>query len=173
MRTSLYQLDAEYFQLQELMANPEIDEQFLLDALVAKEGEITVKIEKYGCFIENLKHTVEGRKKLVKSWQENIAVVERRIKRLEETVLNSMEGHGITEVTHTDTDTGEILFSMTSKENPPSVVIDNLDDIEDAFVLPPKPVERVPDKKKIAAAIKSGVGVLGAHLERKMRLVIK
>ncbi len=173
MGTSLYQLDAEYSQLQELMANPEIDEQFLLDALAAKEDDITVKIENYGGIIENYKHTIEGRKKLVKSWQENIAVIERRIKRMEETILNSMEGHGITEVTHTDPDTGEILFTMRPKENPPHVVVDNIDDVEAEYIRPPKPQEKEVDKRKVAEAFRNGIGVLGCHQEKSVKLVIK
>lgn len=67
------------------------------------------------------------------------------------------------------------LFSITIRKNPPSVdVFDPLSLPAQYMVIPaPKPPVAAPDKKSIAAAIKSGVEIPGARLVQGVRLNIE
>ena len=64
------------------------------------------------------------------------------------------------------------LFSMALRKNPPAVVIDREQDLPPQYLLQPQAPPPMPDKKAIAAALKSGTPVPGAHAEQRLRLEI-
>ena len=59
------------------------------------------------------------------------------------------------------------------RNNPPSVVVDDPTLIPERYMRQAPPPPPMPDKREIAAALKFGEKVPGAHLEVKQTVVIK
>ena len=75
METTLTQLLGEWKQVAELLLDPEMDRQTILDTIESIEGAIEVKADGYGAVIRNLemeKAAIDGRKEYVKSILEQL-----------------------------------------------------------------------------------------------------
>lgn len=106
----------------------------------------------------------------IKSAEEEMArrrkTLERRAATVRQYVKEQMERTGVTRVDCP-------YFQLAIRQNPPSVVVDAAAMIPDEFWRAPPPPERMVDKAAIAAAIKAGQEVPGAHLAQSTRLDVK
>lgn len=159
---TLYELKGQYLELLQLAESGEYDMDALLDTLEGIDGEIEVKAENYAKVIKEL----EGR----------AAMLDTEIKRLSG-IKTAIEGNAktIKENLHKAmNETGKVkfktnLFSFGIQKNPPSLVIDNPDEVPGEFKIPQP--DKV-DNAKIKELLKTET-LPYAHLEQGESLRIR
>lgn len=163
--SSLYELKDDYLYLQNLMENPEVDEQTIRDTMEGIEGELEIKAEAYAKVILNIESDISVIKSEEKRLADRRKTLENNIKRMKEALQYVMETTGKTKF-KTE------LFSFNVQNNAPSVVIDvDVHDLPERFW---KVKEPEADKTKIKEALKQGEDLGGiAHLEQSASLRIK
>lgn len=163
---NIYKITSDWFLVQDMMGDPELDPQTLADTLEAIEGELEVKAENYAKVMKNLEGDVAAIKAEIDRLTAKKRAIENNIKNMKATLQSVME---VTGKTKFKTD----LFSFGIQKNAPSVVID----VEDVRDIPEdylKFKEPEVDKTAIKAAINDGVDLTGiAHLEQKFSLRIR
>lgn len=163
---NIYEITSDWFRVQDMMGDPELDPQTLADTLEAIEGELEVKAENYAKVMKNLEGDIVAIKAEIDRLTAKKRAIENNIKNMKATLQNVME---VTGKTKFKTD----LFSFGIQKNAPSVVID----VEDVRDIPEdylKFKEPEVDKTAIKAAINDGVDLTGiAHLETKCSLRIR
>ena len=166
---ALYQIADEYLQAAEKLANLDLDEQTIADTLDGLAGAVEVKATNIAFFIRNLEATSDAisqaEEKMVKRRHALIG----RADRIRKYLLTNMERTQLTVIECPE-------FKIAIRKNPPSVVIDSLNAVPDAFMYQPEtppPPPAVPDKAKIAKAIKNGLEVPGCHLQSTKRVDIR
>lgn len=163
---NLYELTANYLTLQQLLEDPDVDSQSIVDSMNALEDEIEVKADGYAKVIRNM----EGSIAAIKQEQERLSnkrnLLELGIKRLKENLQQSMVATGKTKF-KTD------LFSFNIQKNggaDPVVLDVNVAELPDEFVR----IKEEPDMKAIAEFIKTYPNSGLAHFgERGESLRIK
>jgi len=166
MSTALYQLVDQYRHLQ-VLEDPELPDEAVRDTLEGLEGEITVKATNVARFIANQEAFAEAVEEAAKAMSERAKRLKRRADHIREYLLVQMQVAGIERIESPE-------FTVAVRKNPPAVVVDSVGELpSEYFAPPPPPPEPRPDKKAIAAAIKAGTTVPGAHLEQSVRLEIK
>ena len=164
--TALYQLVDQYRHLQ-VLEDPELPEEAVRDTLEGLEGEITVKATNVARFIANQEAFAKAVEEAAKAMAERAQRLRRRADGIRGYLLVQMQAAGIERVEAPE-------FTLAVRKNPPSVIVDSIGELPDEYLAPPPPPpEPKPDKKAIAAAIKAGTAVPGAHLEQSVRLEIK
>lgn len=163
---NIYEIASDWFRVQEMMEDPELDPQTLADTLEAIEGELEVKAENYAKVMKNLEGDIVAIKAEIDRLSAKKRAIENNIKNMKAALQSVMEATGKTKF-KTD------LFSFGIQKNAPSVVID----VEDVRDIPEdylKFKEPEVDKTAIKAAINDGVDLTGiAHLETKCSLRIR
>lgn len=163
---NLYEIASDWFRVQDMMGDPELDPQTLADTLEAIEGELEVKAENYAKVMKNLEGDIVAIKAEIDRLSAKKRAIENNIKNMKATLQSVMEATGKTKF-KTE------LFSFGIQKNAPSVVID----VEDVRDIPEdylKFKEPEVDKTAIKAAINDGVDLTGiAHLEIKNSLRIR
>ena len=120
------------------------------------------------CYLKNEVANIDMLNNAIKELQARSKAMQARHDSLKDYLLVNMQANGITEISAPD-----FTFTAKLQHNPISVVIDDENLIEDCYkVMPPPPVAQV-SKTLIKEAIQGGDVVPGAHLESKMRVVIK
>lgn len=166
MSTTLYQLVADYRHLQTL-EDPELPEDVVRDTLEGLEGEITVKATNVARFIANQEAFADAVEEAARAMAERAKRLRRRADHIRQYLLAQMQASGIERIEAPE-------FTLAIRKNPPSVIVDSVGELPDEYLAPPPPPpEPRPDKKLIAAAIRAGTPVPGAHLEQSVRLEIK
>lgn len=166
MNTSLYVLADEYRAAAESLANMELDEQTIADTLEGLAGALEVKATNVAMFARNLEAAAESIKGAEKQMADRRKAIEARAAKIRAYLRANMEKAGITKIESP-------YFNLAIRDNPPNVVIDAEDMIPPGFMRQPEPPPPAPDKKAIAEALKAGIDVPGAHLERGTRLEIR
>lgn len=165
MAMKLYQLADEYQQALEVLDDPELPEEVVRDTLEALQGGLVQKGQAVAAFALNLAAEIEA----LKAHEKRVAAKRKSLEGREEwlrTYLKSnMERCGISEIKAIDG-----TFTAKLGKGRPSVVIDDEKLIPDdsEFVRWTRSV----DKTAIAAAIKAGQEVPGAHVETRPSLRI-
>lgn len=163
MSISLYHMSAEYQQALVALSDPDLPDDVVADTLQALEGGLVQKGQAVAAFALNLAAEVEAVKVVEKRIATRRKSLEGRAEAMREYLRSNMAACGITEIKAVDGS-----FTAKLAKGTPSVVLDDeslfLDDSE--FVT----WTRSLSKSKIAAAIKDGREVLGAHLETKPSL---
>lgn len=165
MAMKLYQLADEYQQALEVLDDPELPEEVVRDTLEALQGGLVQKGQAVAAFALNLAADIEA----LKAHEKRVAAKRKSLEGREEwlrTYLKSnMERCGISEIKAIDG-----TFTAKLGKGRPSVVIDDEKLIPDdsEFVRWTRSV----DKTAIAAAIKAGQEVPGAHVETRPSLRI-
>lgn len=95
MSTSLINLTEEYKELLELVQDPEVDEQTLLDTMEAINGEISVKCGAYIAVMNYIKSRAELFKNEAKRLNEAAKAMENNIARMKERIKYAMEEMGV------------------------------------------------------------------------------
>jgi hypothetical protein len=120
------------------------------------------------CYLKNEVANIDMLNNAIKELQARSKAMQSRHDSLKEYLLVNMQAHGITEISAPD-----YTFTAKLQHNPSSVIIDDESMIENCYkTMPPPPVAQI-SKTLIKEAIQSGEVVNGAHLESKVRVVIK
>lgn len=108
--SSLYELKGDYLKLLEMLEDPEIDDQVVLDTLEGIDYELEIKAENYAKIIRELEGTVEIIKTEKKRLSDKQSKLEENVKRLKDNLQEAMTATGKTKF-KTD------LFSFSIQKN--------------------------------------------------------
>jgi hypothetical protein len=164
--TALYVLADEYLAAAHQLADLELDPQTVADTLGGLSGDLEVKATNVAMFARNLEAAAEAIKGAEAQMAARRKAIENRAAGIREYLKVQMERTGIKEI-------ASPYFKLAIRSNPPAVVIDAASQIPAEYMRQPEPPPPAPDKKAIAAAIKAGKEIAGAHLEQSTRLEIK
>jgi len=161
----LYELTAQYDEALKTLSDMNLPQEVVEDTLEALSGEIEEKATNVAKYMENLLADASAIKDAEKKMAARRKVIENRAAHLKEYLKVNMERSGITEVSCP-------YFQIKIKNNPPSVIIDDLS------LVPVKFKKLIPeswaaDKSAIKAEIKKNGLCAGAHTEQGTRVDIK
>jgi hypothetical protein len=169
MSARLYELAAQYRQLESLEASEEIPVEVIRDTLDGLEGDIREKCTQVSLFSRNLESVATSIEQAAGKMLARAEVLRKRAASLDAYMLVHMQACGITKIESP-------WFTISRKANPPAVIVDHEGSIPERFwrqpEQPPLPA-KVIDKKAIAAAMKAGEEVPGCHSLSGERIEIK
>jgi hypothetical protein len=163
---ALYELAAEYRSAVDQLADLDLDAQTVSDTLESLGGDLQTKAVNVAKFALSLEAQAVAIKAAETGMAARRRAIEARAVRMREYLLTNMQHAGILKIECE-------YFKLAQRENPPSVMIDATDLLPAEFMTQPEPPPPAPNKTAIAAAIKAGRDVPGAHLVRGVRLDIK
>lgn len=162
--SALYELAAQHHALAVRLNDLDLDDQTISDTLEGEAGDLMEKGVNVAKVFRNLESFAAQIKDAEAQMAARRKAIEKRAESLKKYLQTNMEYAGISKIESP-------WFCISIKQNPESVQID------DALSLPKdymrETISYAPDKKMIAAAIKDGFEVPGAHLERGSRLEIR
>ena len=160
---TIYELTEAYRQLLELAEDQYTDQTVLADTMEALDGEIEAKADGYAKVIAEL----NAKAKTIKQEEDRLAdrrkAIEKNARSIKERLERSMIAMNKKKI-KTD------LFSFNIQKNPPSLVIDKMDDVPEVFLI------SQPDKVNngaIMMALKSGAKYNWCHLAQSESLRIR
>lgn len=160
-----FELAAEYRRLAEQLAEQHDDPQVVRDTLESVSGPFDERLENLAKMVRNLEAADSAVQRTMTDLAARHAALERAAERGRKLILDLMQSAQRDKVT-------TALFSLALRKNPPAVVIDSESELPSQFLHQPAPPPPVPNKKAIAAALKTGTPVPGAHCEQSIRLEI-
>lgn len=160
-----FELAAQYRRLAEMLAEQHDDPQLIADTLDSLSGPLDERLENLAKMVRNVETAARGVEQTIAGLEARHAALSRASERGRKLIQELMQTARRDRVT-------TALFSMALRKNPPAVVIDREQDLPPQYLLQPQAPPPVPDKKAIAAALKSGTPVPGAHAEQRVRLDI-
>ncbi len=160
---TLYELKGAWEQVYGMACDGEIDIDVTIDTLEAIEGEIEDKADGYAKLLRSLGSDVAALKEEEKRIADRRRAIENKAEAIKKRLQEVME------------ETGKVkfatqLFSFNIQKNPPSVVIDNPDEVPQIYLVPQEPKA---DKKMILELLKGGEQPSWAHLEQSQSLRIR
>lgn len=160
----LYQLSEQYNQALTELVSADLPQEAIDDTLEGLKGELEAKANNVAAFIGNMQAEIDAVKAASKKLADRARAEQAKIDGLREYLKRNMEMSEITEIRSPE-------FILKIKNNPPSVIIDDLDSLpEDCIKIIPETKQA--DKTAIKKALKEGE-VKGAHLSQSTRLEIK
>lgn len=164
--TQLFVLAHEYREAADKLADLDLPDEVIADTLESMSDDLEVKAKNTACVIRNMQSLAASIKEAEAAMAARRKAIEARAERVTKYLLDCMQHAGIQKIDGPH-------FALAVKQNPPSVVINEPGLIPAEYMRqkPPPPAE--PDKAAIAALLKSGVEVPGAHLSRGARLEIR
>lgn len=160
-----FELAAQFRQLAELLAERNDDEQVIADTLDSISGPLDERLENLAKMVRNIEAADSGVLQTMENLQARHVALERAAQRGRKLILDVMQAAGRDRAT-------TALFSLVVKKNPPQVVIDRESELPPSYFIYHEPPPPTPNKKAIAAALKAGLPVPGAHAEQGIRLDI-
>ncbi|HIR13217.1 MAG TPA: siphovirus Gp157 family protein [Candidatus Choladousia intestinavium] len=155
--SSLYELTEAYDTVLEMLYDPEVDEQAVIDTLDGIEGEIEDKADNYARLIRELQADADKLKEEEQRMAARRRSLESRADRLKRNLQANLEFIGKTKFK-----TALFTFSISPNGGlQPLTITENLGEIPGKYLIPQPPV---PDKDKIRELLKSKE-VEWAHLE--------
>lgn len=163
--TTLALISAQYRSDAAKLADLDLDEQTIADTLESMAGDLEVKAQS----VAHMVRAFEADAAAVSQWAKDAAArakaIDARAERLRDYLAHCLESAGIEKV--------EGPGVRISWRKSSAVVIDDEEQIPlSLMVCPPAPAPR-PDKAAIAAEIKAGRDVPGAHVESRRVLQVK
>lgn len=160
---NIYELKNEYLELQQLIANEEINEEFIADTLESLKGDINDKAESYCQVRCNLINLRDGLKNEAEKFSKRASSIDKKIKILEENLSKNIQSMNIDRI-----ETQHFKLSFRKSESVK---------ILDGSIIPQNFIEertlcRV-DKVAIKKMLKSGKSVEGTELIIKKNIQIK
>lgn len=162
----LYKIANEYLKVyDEFMSIPDLPQEAVNDTLESIVGDFENKVINVAAFIKNLQAEAEAIKNAEKNMQERRRVIENKAESLENYLMFNLAQCHINEIKSSP------MFLIKLKDNPPSVIIENENDIPNQY----KNIEVIEkiDKMAIKKSLSNGEPVPGARLEQKKSLSIK
>jgi hypothetical protein len=162
---SLYELTGDYRQVWDMVNDESVDLAVIEDTLQGIEGAIEDKAVNIVNFIRSL----EGDASIIKAEEKRLAerrkAIENRVAHIRDYIQGQMEFASIDKIK-----TPTVTISL--QKNPPAVQIEDETKIPAAFITI-VPEQHIPDKKRIAEAMKNGEAVSGATLTQGKSLRIR
>jgi hypothetical protein len=162
---TLYQISDEYAATLAL-ADLDMDEQTIADTLEGLSGALEAKAQNVAMFARNLEASAAAIREAEQQMAARRKAIESRAERVREYIKANMLRTGISKIECP-------YFAIAIKNNPASVVVDDVRAIPADFMRQPEPPPPEPDKKAIGTALKAGNDVPGCHLDHGTRLEIK
>lgn len=163
--TSLYLIAQDYRADLAKLAELDLPEEVIADTLESLGGELQTKAANVALFARSLEADAAAVKQWAKDAADRAKALEARAERLKDYLANCLESCGIERVEHP----GVTLSWRKSS----AVVIDGEDLLPAEFMRRKPAPDPEPDKAAIAAAIKDGKEVPGAHIEQRKSLQVK
>lgn len=154
-KMKLYELSQNYNNLYDLLENEEVPIDVIEEALTEIEDEIEDKVDNTAKLIKHFEGTIKMFKEEEDRLKARRKVYENRVKSLKDYLLNQFE---FMERNKVEANT----FTVRRQANPPSLEIQNEEEIDEQYLIPQKPK---PDKKTILNDLKAGKKVAGASLK--------
>lgn len=164
MSTSLFDLVGEYRAAAEYLADLDLDAQTVADTLEGLSGELEVKAQNVAYVALNFEAAAEAIKAHAAKQTARAKALNARAEALRDYLARSMDAVGMQKIEGPGV---KMSFRKSS-----AVAIDGEDLIPDEYMRQPETPPPAPDKVAIAAAIKAGIQVPGAHMEQRKTLVI-
>lgn len=162
----LYEIATQFRDVELLAGSDDVPAEVLRDTLDSIECDFKEKAVQVGFFCENLRATATEILARAAAMEERAKRLLQRADSLQSYLQFQMEATGITKIESP-------YFTLAIKKNPPTVVIDHEASIPAEFWQhKPAPPPTI-DRRAIAAAIKAGQDVPGAHTESYERLELK
>lgn len=161
-----FELAAQYRQLAEILAERHDDERVIADTLESLSEPLDERLENLAKMVRNIDSAAGAVQQTIESLERRHAALQRASERGRKLILDLMQAAGRDKAT-------TALFSIAVRKNPPQVVIDQESVLPPTFLTQHAPPPPTPDKKAIAAALKAGISVPGAHSEQHVRLEIR
>lgn len=162
---ALYELAAEYRAVAERLADMDLDAQTIADTLESISGDLETKSANVAYVAMNFEALAAAIKKREGDLKDRREAAEKAAERARDYIKRCMELAGVEKV-----ETPDVCLSFRKSQ---AVVIDGEDLIPQQYMRQkPQPAPE-PDKTAIAAAIKAGATVPGAHVEVRRNLQIK
>jgi hypothetical protein len=154
----LYEVAQEWRSLISALADAEgeVDEE-TEHALSLLEGELVDRVNAAAVGVRELEHIEAAYRAEAKRLQSRAQVAASGAERLKRYLLDALTVAGERKVETP-------LFAVARQANPPRVVVDDAAALPEQYVT--TRVEQVVDKKAVADALKDGLEIAGAHLER-------
>ncbi|WP_129598576.1 siphovirus Gp157 family protein [Anaerophilus nitritogenes] len=158
----LYELTSNYTNLLELLENPEIPQEIVLESLEEIKEDFNIKAENVCKVMKSIELEAKGIKEEEKRLSDRRKVLESRVSNLKEYLDSNMKAIGVKKIKGN-------VFTLSIQKNPPSI------DIKDAKLIPQeyKVVTESIDKAAIKDALKQGIEVIGAELKQTESLRIR
>ena len=160
-----FELAAQYRRLAEILAEQHDDPQVIADTLDSLCGPLDERLENLAKMVRNVETAAHGVEQTIASLEARHAALSRAAERGRGLILELMRAAGRDKA-------NTALFSLAIRKNPPVVVIDHEEDLPPQYLVHHQPPSPTPDKKAIAASLKAGMAVPGAHAEQRVRLEI-
>jgi hypothetical protein len=160
-----FELAAQYRRLAEILAEQHDDPRLIADTLDSISGPLDERLENLAKMVRNVETAARGVEQTIAALEARHAGLLRAAERGRRLALDLMQTAGRDKVT-------TALFSLAVRKNPPLVVIDQEEALPPQFLVRHEPPPPTPDKKAIAASLKAGMAVPGAHAEQRVRLDI-
>lgn len=165
--TPLYEIADQFLRLQERIGDLDLPEEVVRDTMEAIQGELEIKATSIAAMVGNLEATAEAIRKAEESMALRRSRIQKRADAIREYLKSQLERTGTTLINCPH-------FSIALRDNPARVEIDAASQIPEQFMTTPEPSQPVPDKRKIAAALKQNEdAVPGCRLVKSKRLDIK
>lgn len=168
---TLYQLNAEFEELYNLLCDLPDDDEEALEAyyttLEGIQGEIDQKMENIACFIKQLNADAAALKAERDAIEARLKAKQHKADRLKAMLQDALVNAGLKRL-----EMPKAKISL--RQNPPSVIITDLGAVAASAYIKPRVIKEADvDKTAIKAAIQSGEDVPGAELESKTSITIK
>lgn len=168
---TLYQLNAEFEELYNLLCDLPDDDEEALEAyyttLEGIQGEIDQKMENIACFIKQLNADAAALKAERDAIDARLNAKKHKADRLKAMLQDALVNAGLKRL-----EMPKAKISL--RQNPPSVIITDLGAVAASAYIKPRVIKEADvDKTAIKAAIQSGEDVPGAELESKTSITIK
>lgn len=163
---ALFELAAQYRQLQELADSDDLPAEVVRDTLEGLTGDIELKSINVAKFILSLEAHADAISDAAKQMADRAQRVRNRAESIRAYLLFQMQATGTTKITCPE-------FTMSVRSNPPAVGLRDDVDLPPEFMATADPPPPRPDRKAILAALKAGRHVDGAWLEQGQRLEIR
>lgn len=168
---TLYQLNAEFEELYNLLCDLPDDDEEALEAyyttLEGIQGEIDQKMENIACFIKQLNADAAALKAERDAIDARLKAKQHKADRLKAMLQDALVNAGLKRL-----EMPKAKISL--RQNPPSVIITDLGAVAASAYIKPRVIKEADvDKTAIKAAIQSGEDVPGAELESKTSITIK
>ena len=163
---ALYVLAEDYRNAITQLADLDLPPEVVADTLESMIGDLEVKSTNVAMFVRNLESTAEQIKAAEGEMAKRRKAIETRAQHVRDYLKDNMIRAGISKIECP-------YFKLSIRDNPARVVIDDDGILAPEFMRTPEPPAPTPDKKAIGEALKAGIEINGAHLERDQRLEIK
>lgn len=163
--TALFVIANEYREAATKLADLDLDAQTIADTLEGLSGELEAKAQSVGFMVRSIEADAAAMKEWAKTATERAKAAEARADALRDYLQRCMEATGIEKI-----EGPGIALSFRKSS---AVIVNELGLIPASFMVAPPSPPPAPNKTAIAAAIKGGIEVPGAHVETCKHLQIK